>query len=41
MMINVLYYLFNSFNLDKKITVIKKVNPGQIKPPKWVGASKE
>ena len=40
MMINVLYYLFNSFNLDKK-SVIKKVNPGQIKPPKWVGASKE
>ena len=34
-MINVLYYLFNSFNLNQKSLLLKRINQDQLKLPKY------
>ena len=40
-MIHVLCYLLNSFGLREKLLLFNEKKPGQLKLPKWVGASKE
>ena len=39
--IDVLNYLFNSFNLDKRSLLLKNKKPDELKLPRYVGASKE
>ena len=39
--IDVLYYLFNSFSLNKRSLLLKNKNPDELKLPRYVGASKE
>ena len=39
--IDVLNYLFNLFNLDKRSLLLKNKKPDELKLPRYVGASKE